>query len=508
MLLGDYYGAEIMDFSRYILGQLVVILLLLILPQSNSRDALAFPEKKLDLMYMIDVSGSMIGHPSDPGAKDIFPKVMEALKRHIETLSSNTRVFIFTFADGPFDVDGPGIRYRSIWEKDIMAETEESDKEEIKKYIGPLNEDIRHRYGRETAIYDAMRIALQKFDELRKTYERENPNRSYRDSHIQKIILFTDGRDTHSVNWDFETFLREFQFRRAEDVMGNYFFIRIVALREDIFTERERKAIKEQPGIQIVEGEIIIEPPSFSIIPSKVTIGGLTKGTTKRERFTVKAENLAKAKALDISVKGINRELIDATLTPSTIVLMPDRHSISFVLEIRAKKNLSWWRSSKAKIIIQDPGKAVAEATIKLKGAFPWKAFSVIGSVLILVLILSFTLPLILQKVKESREKLPPSFELKPEDFPVRIGRKRRCERGENKIPLWHSSVSLCHAEIAREESRYLIKKIEGSLYVNGNSIDEKEIKNGDEVGIGDFFKFKVTIEKEGLLKLMVSKKP
>lgn len=367
--------------KKHILIGLALLFLPLFLSKCVSLSALSSSDIKIDLMYMIDVSGSMIGLPPDSGAKDIFPKVTEALKEHIKTLKTGTRVFIFTFADGPHDVDGAeGLHYQPMWVKEIREASERSDKEEIERYVGQLNQDVRESIGHgwETAIYDSVKIALERFDKLREGYEKTHPGEKYKDLHIQKIILFTDGKDTRSKQWDFERFLNEFNFRRAEDKMGDHIFLKIISLGEHVFSEEEREKVQQQSGIEIKkepepEKEIIIEPPTFSITPSKISFDGLKKGATKHQEFVVKAENLLKSKTLDIILEGVNKELIDVTLNPSTIHLSLDQSSATFTLEIKVKKSLSWWKSSKAEILIHDPGEPVARATITLRGKTPWK---------------------------------------------------------------------------------------------------------------------------------------
>ena len=240
---------------------------------------------KTDLIYLIDVSGSMIGLPLGSGAKDIFSEVVEALKNHVKVLKPGTRVFIITFSDGLHDVDGEeGTHYEPIWSKEIKAVTEQSDKEKILKYIANLNRDVRkpQGHGWQTAIYDSMKITLEMLDKLREDYEKTHPHSKYKDSHVQEIILFTDGKDTRSRQWDFEKFLQEFNFRRAEDKMGTHIFLKIITLGKNVFSEKERKKIEKQQGMEIIDrprSPIVVKPSTSPTIPWKEISTFATAGT-------------------------------------------------------------------------------------------------------------------------------------------------------------------------------------------------------------------------------------
>lgn len=453
-------------------------------------------------MYMIDVSGSMIGLPPDSGARDIFPKVAETLKEHIKTLKSGSRVFIFTFADGPHDVDGAeGIHYRPMWEKEIRDATERLDKEEIERYVDQLNQDVRENIGHgwETAIYDSVKIALERFDKLREDYEKTHPSEKYKDLHIQKIILFTDGKDTRSKEWNFERFLNEFNFRRAEDKMGDRIFLKIITLGEHVFSEEERKKIEEQPWIEIrdqpePEKEIIIASPIFLINPSKISFDGLTRNATEHQQFIVKAENLLRPKSLNIILEGINKEIIDLSLSPSIIHLTPEEPSATFTLEVKAIKNLPWWKSSKVEILIQDPGKTVAKAAITFKGAVPWTLFS---SILAIIVIGGVGIILI----KKWRYHVPNTIKLNFERFErIRIGRGSKDPDGvKNQISLWDESVPLCAAELYKKDKKYYIESVEGRVQVNDEQADTAtELDNGARIKIGEF-EFEFIKEKENV---------
>lgn len=255
-----------------------IIMLLFLLISSVADNVTALQAIKTDLVYLVDVSGSMIGLPLGSGAKDIFFKVVEALKNHIKTLKPSTRVFIITFSDGLHDVDGEeGTHYKPIWTKEIKAVTEQSDKEEILKYVANLNRDVRkpQGHGWQTAIYDSMKITLETLDKLREDYEKTYPHSKYKDSHAQEIILFTDGKDTKSRQWNFEKFLQEFNFRRAEDKMGTHIFLKIITLGKNVFSEKERKKIRKQQGMEIIDQPkppIVIKSPTSSTIPWKKII--------------------------------------------------------------------------------------------------------------------------------------------------------------------------------------------------------------------------------------------
>lgn len=470
---------------------------------------------KTDLMYVIDVSGSMIGLPKSSGAEDIFPAVINALEKDIARIEIGSRVFVFTFAEGPHDVDGSDKSYQALWEKQVESAT---DKEEIKQYIRGLDQAIRdttpgHGCGWNTAIYDAMKVALQRFDKLRETYDRTHRDR-YRDSHIQRIVLLTDGRDNVSREWDFEKFLSEFKLRRAEDQMGDHILIRIVPLKAQVFTEEEKIEIYKTEGMFISEREKgkeippLIEP-TFSITPSKIRFGGLTKGTTKRQEFTVKAENLTAPKNLNIAVEEINRELLNVTLNPSTVILTPGQPSATFTLELKAKKNLPWWRSLKVKILAQDPGETVAKAIVTLKGAFPLK---IVGLIIGIIVIAGIAIA-ITQRVRKSlRERVIPVGSVKTLDFSRSNTFSIGQEKNNDLVLIGDDRAASRHAQIIKksEEGKltYRIQVFEKEIYVNDQPLynDTKELQSGDKLEISQYG-FEFLIEHESP-KLRVTVNP
>ena len=112
-----------------------------------SLPAKAESQQTIDVMYMIDVSGSIIGLPKGAGNEDILQPLLEALTREIRNSRTGTRVFVMTFAEGLHDVDGSKSRYSPLWQKRIGEETERRDKGEIITYVMGLNQAVRTEIG-------------------------------------------------------------------------------------------------------------------------------------------------------------------------------------------------------------------------------------------------------------------------------------------------------------------------------------------------------------------------
>jgi hypothetical protein len=168
-----------------------------------------------DVVYLIDVSGSMIGLGEAP-RQDILPEVVRVLRWRIENTPPGTRLIIMTFSEGLFDVDGPANRYSPVWERAISEGTAEADRAAAVSYVLGLNEAVRQPtgHGWETAIWDSVKAGFDRLDEIRTEYLRSRPGEAY--PRNQRLYLLTDGRDTASRSWDLQRFLDYYRLRRGE----------------------------------------------------------------------------------------------------------------------------------------------------------------------------------------------------------------------------------------------------------------------------------------------------
>lgn len=205
------HASGVFRVSVFVLFLLVGSLLLA--PQLCS----ASEGKLREILFLIDVSGSMIGLPAGSGNRDIFPEILRPIVNHVR---SDARVgdtlHILTFAHGIHAVSQAG-GYPGTWTRRIAFE---QDKVDVVRYVEGLNLALRERggAGSRTAIRDSVAIALARLQEFQERYP--GGRRAYRDRYDQLLVLFTDGRDNVSRVTP-EEIARRFDLLRSEEYMGN-----------------------------------------------------------------------------------------------------------------------------------------------------------------------------------------------------------------------------------------------------------------------------------------------
>lgn len=214
--------------SRY--SFLFRIVLLAILSLIGVRISFA-QELEVDAVYLLDVTGSMVGTCREgpcPENAENLKEAINVLIAEIKSFQKGTFILI-TFADGPHDfddLDSDGGPIRSTYRVNVRDKNDPS-KDTLLQFFkpdeyGPFSDPEtgevvedwpgvyeavmssvnrgKDRYdegpyyhGRYTAIYDSLLSALAILDGIR-----ERANENYLDTHQQWIVLLTDGRDTAS----------------------------------------------------------------------------------------------------------------------------------------------------------------------------------------------------------------------------------------------------------------------------------------------------------------------
>ena len=211
--------------------QLLIILFLLIctssllLPQIDNR--------RTDYVFMIDISGSMVGLPEGSGNKNIFPEVKAALTEYITQIPKGNNVIIIPFHEG---VQGK-------FEKLINSN---DDYKSISTYLNQLIAN-----GRRTFIY-------QSIDHVFKNVS-INPDRSNR---ILQLYLYTDGQDNGPGNFTFNSILEEFELKKEEYSGYAYFKYITLGIASPAF------------NTELPEGVTLLEEPPGKVhtnIPISIT---------------------------------------------------------------------------------------------------------------------------------------------------------------------------------------------------------------------------------------------
>jgi hypothetical protein len=179
--------------------------LTVIIPFTSAQE-----ELEIDAAYLLDVSCSMLGQVVTP---NILNQVIDILINEIGSIDRG-RIILITFAAGPHDFDkgplgnGP---IRPIYEFSLPE-----GRNNLLSFIRPdeygvfhdpdtgepfanwpgIYEATRGNCGGQTAIYDTAKYALDMLEELQESYP--GGKEGYAKSHVQLLVILTDGRDNAS----------------------------------------------------------------------------------------------------------------------------------------------------------------------------------------------------------------------------------------------------------------------------------------------------------------------
>jgi hypothetical protein len=143
----------------------------------------------VDYVILIDVSGSMAGHPAGSGNVDIFPKVKDAITRFISELPPGNSVLITPFAE----------RLGQTQRFEIVDSTSARRAED---YVRSLEAN-----GSETHVYEALGEVFGRYNQLR-------ANEAER---IGVLLVFTDGVDNGPQHLTMGDVVQRFGLQRREN---------------------------------------------------------------------------------------------------------------------------------------------------------------------------------------------------------------------------------------------------------------------------------------------------
>jgi hypothetical protein len=241
-------------------AQLLLACFLALAPILDFELALADPTPTAtDVLYLIDVSGSMVGKGVTYG--NILADLTGALTEEVNVTTAGTDVFVATFADGLVDVDGPASEtYQPVRRFTIDPADPDSSREAIITYILGLDPWVRAQAassGQRTALYASALSTLGYLDQCRIDWDRAHPEVSYAASHIQKVIVFTDGTDNASKarGVSDQDLISAYLTRRDAGPLAGRFFLKVVTV----------------PGVTMDLGDIPVEHYGFQSRPVEVT---------------------------------------------------------------------------------------------------------------------------------------------------------------------------------------------------------------------------------------------
>jgi hypothetical protein len=143
----------------------------------------------VDYVFVVDVSGSMVGLPSGSGNAVIFPRVRQRIAEMIRQLQPGSSAVLLPFAE----TVQPGQRF------DIQTD---ADRQAAVTYLNSLTPD-----GRDTYVYRALSTAFQRYNQFRGT----------RTNRVAIFLVYTDGLDNGPERLTMQQIVREFSLVRQPD---------------------------------------------------------------------------------------------------------------------------------------------------------------------------------------------------------------------------------------------------------------------------------------------------
>jgi hypothetical protein len=150
-----------------------------------SLEAQAQQQVPTDYVFIVDVSGSMVGK----GGANIFPQVKEAIKSFISEIGPGSDIYI-----APFEA-----RVRAIKRFSIQSA---SDINDARSYVDGLIAD-----GSSTAIYNSVNEVLSTVNSSRAPPGNDR---------TAVFFVYTDGNDNVSRDWTLGSFLENFNLKRGK----------------------------------------------------------------------------------------------------------------------------------------------------------------------------------------------------------------------------------------------------------------------------------------------------
>lgn len=245
---------------------------------------------RYEYVLLIDTSGSMSGlGPGHP--HDIFPRVQSEVSRFIGSLDlGNSVVYLYPFSGG-------------LGKASVVSLRTAADKVAAERRVGRLVAN-----GATTAIYDSLGRVLLQLQRVR----RAAPGVT----HVQTILLFTDGRDT-STRTSLGQIVAQFRLARGENP---YLFLKYVTL-----------GTKADPAWSKVDGvDVSTNPPgslpaltSVRVRPTLLDFGSLQKSSTSTRIVEIDFDKSLAGKSITLTASSSAVESAGGlvSVSPSTLRL-------------------------------------------------------------------------------------------------------------------------------------------------------------------------------------------
>jgi len=287
-------------------------------------------EVVVDVVYLIDISGSIIGLGQSQG--DLLPTLIDALSAEIYRTKAGSTLSIATFGDGLQDVDGPGGTYEAMRRFEVDPADLAGSRQRIVDYIRGLDQTVRRPggYSEWTAVYDSAREVIQELDRFKADWENLHPGSSYADHRIQKLVIFTDGLDNHSKLWGKQDFENEVAAR------SDHLFVKVVTAPGVQFPSLS--GIPIETGFDTRSVEVIPLPRSLNF----GNIRGLGPGGRATATMKLVAQRPIPSSRIDFSYTfpGLPDGALEVSLNPDVVDGDPTQVVMEVSLEVVDKEAL------------------------------------------------------------------------------------------------------------------------------------------------------------------------
>ena len=287
-------------------------------------------EVAVDVVYLIDISGSIIGLGQSQG--DLLPTLIQALVDEVYRTKAGTSLSVATFGDGLHDVDGQGAAYEEYRTFTVDPADLPGSRQRIVEYVRGLDRAVRQPggYASRTALYDSAREIIERLDRSKTDWEDRHPGQVFSDSRIQKVVIFTDGLDNASKVWSREDFEREVAAR------AEHLFVKVVTAPGVAFPTI--RGVPVETGFANRSVEVIPLPRSVHL----GNVRALAQGEHAVAYMRLVAQRPIPTSRIDFaySFPGIPEGALGLTLNPDVIDGDPTQVLVEVRVEVRDKEAL------------------------------------------------------------------------------------------------------------------------------------------------------------------------
>jgi hypothetical protein len=282
------------------------LVLLSLIPFSSTINA---NSTRVDVVFIIDTSGSMVGLPEGSGNRAIFPEVKQKITKYIGQIPFGSTVFIF-----PFDEE--------IHDQFKLKINSSDDADILTRFINGLKAD-----GKNTEIYRSLLNALDYYW----VYRDAQPDAA----NIASIFyLFTDGKDT--TKFPMSEIISKFKMR-ANFSDHLYYF----SLGPEI-TDSMKEFTEADERFKIIRVENEMPVPELTDVIVKVPVlkyGNLkSKGSAKRKEAFQVSSSGERTESLKIFLEpkfdDVDKEGGLIKITPRYIEIPPGKTEIEETIEL------------------------------------------------------------------------------------------------------------------------------------------------------------------------------